>query len=74
MRVRPLCLTSPSRRRHTSPAEAFELRVLELLVEQVTYNAEEAEVAITFRPGGVRLLATDKTNSGRGSRFFTMSV
>ncbi len=34
--------------------------VLQLLIEQVTYNAEAGEVAITFRPGGVRMLASGR--------------
>jgi len=32
-------------------------RVLHLLIEQVEYDAAQGEVAITFRPGGVRTLA-----------------
>ena len=39
------------------PAE--KARVLHLLIEQVTYNAAEGEVSITFRPGGVRVLARE---------------
>ena len=34
-------------------------RVLQLLIEKVTYNAQEGEVEITFRPSGVRTLAHD---------------
>ena len=37
------------------PAE--KARILQLIIEQVTYNACEGEVEITFRPGGVRALA-----------------
>ncbi|MBI4584574.1 MAG: recombinase family protein [Planctomycetes bacterium] len=40
------------------PAE--KARVLQLLIEQVTYDAKADEVAITFRPGGVRMLAKDE--------------
>ena len=32
-------------------------RILQLLVEEVTYRADGGEVAISFRPGGVRVLA-----------------
>ncbi len=39
------------------PAERA--RILQLLIEQVSYNAEAGEVAITFRPGGVRALARE---------------
>jgi hypothetical protein len=34
-------------------------RVVHLLIEQVTYDSEAGEVSITFRPGGVRVLATE---------------
>jgi site-specific DNA recombinase len=34
-------------------------RVLHLLIEQVTYNAKEGKVQISFRPGGVRTLAAE---------------
>jgi hypothetical protein len=30
-----------------------------LLIEQVTYNANEGKVQISFRPGGVRTLAAE---------------
>ena len=36
-------------------------RILQLLIETVSYDAEAGEVAITFRPGGVRMLAQDET-------------
>ncbi len=39
------------------PAERA--RILHLLIEDVRYNAEAGEVAITFRPGGVRALARE---------------
>ncbi len=39
------------------PAERA--RILHLLIEEVRYDAEAAEVAITFRPGGVRSLARE---------------
>ncbi len=35
-------------------------RVFELLIERVTYDADTEEIAITFRPGGVRILANDE--------------
>ena len=35
-------------------------RVMRLLVERVTYDAESEEVSISFRPGGVRVLAQDE--------------
>ena len=42
------------------PAE--KARILNLLIEEITYNAAEGEVEIRFRPGGVRALAgEDKT-------------
>ncbi len=34
-------------------------RILHLLIEEVRYDAEAGEVAITFRPGGVRSLARE---------------
>ena len=40
-----------------SPAERA--RILHLLIEEVRYDAEAGEVAITFRPGGVRSLARE---------------
>ena len=40
------------------PAERT--RILQLLIETVTYDSEAGEVAITFRPGGVRILAQDE--------------
>ena len=43
------------------PAERA--RVLQLLIEKVTYNAQEGEVEIRFRPGGVRSLASEKETS-----------
>ncbi len=43
--------------RELFPAERS--RILQLLIEQVTYNADAGEVAITFRPGGVRSLARE---------------
>ena len=36
---------------------AEKARVLHLLLERVTYDAAKAEVQITFRPCGVRILA-----------------
>ena len=38
---------------------AARARILHLLIEEVRYDAEEGEVAITFRPGGVRSLARE---------------
>ena len=38
-------------------------RILHLLIEDVRYNAEAGEVAITFRPGGVRSLARERNRS-----------
>jgi site-specific DNA recombinase len=38
------------------PAE--KARIVHLLLERVTYDATAGEVAITFRPGGVRILAS----------------
>ena len=35
-------------------------RILQLLIEQVTFNAQAGEVQITLRPGGIRMLAQDK--------------
>ncbi len=43
--------------RELFPAERS--RILHLLIEEVRYDAEAGEVAITFRPGGVRALARD---------------
>ena len=43
--------------RELFPAERA--RILHLLVEEVRYDAEAGEVAITFRPGGVRSLARE---------------
>ncbi len=43
--------------RELFPAERA--RILHLLIEELRYNAEEGEVAITFRPGGVRSLARE---------------
>ncbi len=40
------------------PAERA--RILHLLIEEVRYDAEAGEVAITFRPGGVRSLAREQ--------------
>ncbi len=40
------------------PAERT--RIVQLLVEEVTYDAREDEVEITFRPGGVRALAEEE--------------
>ena len=40
------------------PAERA--RILHLLIEEVRYDAEAGEVAITFRPGGVRSLAREE--------------
>ena len=34
-------------------------RILHLLIEQVTYNAQEGKVQISFRPGGVHALAAE---------------
>ena len=34
-------------------------RILHLLIEQVTYDAQEGKVQISFRPGGVRSLAAE---------------
>ena len=34
-------------------------RVLEILIQEVMYNAKDGEVSITFRPGGVRTLAKE---------------
>ena len=39
------------------PAE--KARILQLLIEQVTYNAQAGEVSITFRPGGVKAMARE---------------
>ena len=39
------------------PAERS--RVLNLLIESVTYNAVAGELAITYRPGGIRTLADE---------------
>ena len=39
------------------PAERS--RILHLLIEEVRYDVEAGEVAITFRPGGVRSLARE---------------
>jgi len=36
-------------------------RVLQLLIDEVRYNASEGEVEIVFRPGGVRAMAKEKT-------------
>jgi hypothetical protein len=35
----------------------------QLLIEEVTYNGQTGDVEITFRPGGVRALATDEKDS-----------
>jgi hypothetical protein len=35
-------------------------RVLQLLIEEVTYNGQTGDVKITFRPGGVRALAVEE--------------
>ena len=35
----------------------------QLLIEEVTYNGKTGDVEITFRPGGVRALATDEKDS-----------
>ncbi len=43
--------------RELFPAERA--RILHLLIEEVRYDAEAGEVAITFRPGGVRALARE---------------
>ena len=43
--------------RELFPAERA--RILHLLIEEVRYDAEAGEVAITFRPGGVRSLARE---------------
>ena len=40
------------------PAE--QARIMQLLVEAVTYDAKTGDVAITFRAGGVRVLASEK--------------
>ena len=40
------------------PAERA--RVLQLLLEEVRYDAKAQEVGITFRPGGVRVLAREE--------------
>ena len=34
-------------------------RIVQLLIEQVTFHAADGEVEITFRPGGVRMLAKE---------------
>ena len=34
-------------------------RILRLLIETVTYDAEADEVAITFRPGGIKMVAEE---------------
>lgn len=39
-------------REHRPPA-------VQLLIEQVTFHAADGEVEITFRPGGVRMLAEE---------------
>jgi site-specific DNA recombinase len=41
------------------PAERS--RIVHLLIERVTYDAAAGEVAITFRPGGVKILASQET-------------
>ncbi len=43
--------------RELFPAERA--RILHLLIEEVRYDADAGEVAITFRPGGVRSLARE---------------
>ena len=40
------------------PAE--QARIINLLIEKVIYDSKSNEVEITFRPGGVRVLAEDK--------------
>ena len=35
-------------------------RILQLLIEEVTYRADGDEIAITFRPGGVRRLSEQR--------------
>jgi site-specific DNA recombinase len=36
-------------------------RILALLIDTVTYHASTGDVAITFRPGGIRILSADST-------------
>ena len=55
-------VSSPSSKRVESPGSLGALprekeRILQLLIEEVTYRSDGGEVAITFRPGGVRALA-----------------
>jgi hypothetical protein len=39
---------------------AEQARIIQVLVEAVTYDTSSGEVAITFRPGGVRKLAKEE--------------
>ena len=36
-------------------------RVLELLIEVITFHPDSGEVEIEFRPGGIRTLAREET-------------
>ena len=42
---------------HLEPAE--QARVMQLLIERIDYNGGTGNLAIAFRPGGVRTLATE---------------
>jgi len=37
------------------------IRLLNLLIERVAYNGESGEIAITFRPTGIRSLEPEST-------------
>ena len=43
----------------TPKERAALVEVLQLLIEQVDYRAEEGQVALTFRPTGIRTLAAE---------------
>jgi site-specific DNA recombinase len=48
----------------TIPEQA---RVVQLLIERIDYDGAKGSMAITFRPGGVRTLATE-TATAAGAR------
>jgi len=47
---------------HLEPAE--QARVMQLLIERIDYDGGTGNLAITFRPGGVRTLAAEATGEG----------
>ena len=48
---------------HLEPAE--QARVIQLLIERIDYDGGTGNLAITFRPGGVRTLAAEPQATGK---------